>query len=926
MPLNLTNPSQQNSGVLQDTLGNNILFALTNLSSQGSGNINAFLRLQRSNNSSSPLERGYNTNGTTQFDTLNQPANKAIQRNQLPAITIGGQVYREFRIDLNESNSNPQINLEKLQIFYSNSSTLTGYDLATSRLAGLSPVINLVDQVRLTAALNGGSGQGDVLVYIPDAVFGTGNPFVYIYSEFSSAESGFEEFSYGTTATPLGSLADLSLTKSFVDTTPNTPLLAGDQVDFTLRVSNTAIAGVQSTTATGVRVQDLLPAGFSFVSATGGTYNPQTGIWEVGSVAVGSSQTLTIRATILGTGASLAAYTNTAQIIASNQFDPDSTPNNGVATEDDWASVVADPLRLTLTNQFTSGNVTPTNVGRFVALPDGTVSFQIGVTNNGFTAVSHAVVVDDLTHFLPVGLKVLSVDPGDGQSLDTDNNPQTIEVNFSSIGIGQTKTITVNAKVSAEVNGVNYLPSISLTGTLGILDPNNNNAIDTQLLEYHNVPFEGTFWLSTQFTKAAGQTIADFGFLKILNTAQIRSINGLAIAPGTFQSNQARLDVATFEIIGTLNPINGQTETFTVLSYDPLDASIPYSFSMDADLILRGATGSAWNHSLFLPPGVLGRAVFNLTWDKPTDDPNFSSNLATWTGLSSNSDIANQKAIVDLLVNQFINRGAGSSLLFKEGSFKLTNLTQNTSANLTIEAGQFTPLLKNQVTIVVTATGVRIGTQSFTSLQAALDSLNFSTPTGVTISVEGSGTISTQVQTLNGTYNYTKNWGIGEIVIAPTVNTVLFTSGNGGAAYDLSLVKIAKSASTTVQLVGINAIDRLKGSSGSETLIGNNGADFLDGQGGNDTYIGGSGPDTFVLRPNGTVRVEDFNLSNDKFGLADGVVFAQLVFSRLFDSSNNVIGTQIQYVNPAGGSVTLATVLGVLDPNLLRNPSLFMTV
>lgn len=124
--------------------------------------------------------------------------------------------------------------------------------------------------------------------------------------------------------------ADLSLTKSVDNPTPD----IGAPVVFTITVSN---AGPVN--ATGVIVTDLLPSGFAYDSDDSGSYNPATGVWSVGTVVIGSSQTLNITADVNDTG----NYTNIAEITASNQPDPDSNPGNGVPNEDDIASAIAAP-------------------------------------------------------------------------------------------------------------------------------------------------------------------------------------------------------------------------------------------------------------------------------------------------------------------------------------------------------------------------------------------------------------------------------------------------------------------------------------------------------------------------------------------------------------------------------------------------------
>ncbi|KAF2341360.1 DUF11 domain-containing protein, partial [Flavobacterium nitrogenifigens] len=91
-------------------------------------------------------------------------------------------------------------------------------------------------------------------------------------------------------------------------------------------------AGPQATD--GVAVTDLLPSGYTYVSytATAGSYNPATGLWTVGNMAIAATHTLQITAIVNATG----NYVNVAEVTASSQPDPDSTPNNGVTTEDDY--------------------------------------------------------------------------------------------------------------------------------------------------------------------------------------------------------------------------------------------------------------------------------------------------------------------------------------------------------------------------------------------------------------------------------------------------------------------------------------------------------------------------------------------------------------------------------------------------------------
>ena len=87
---------------------------------------------------------------------------------------------------------------------------------------------------------------------------------------------------------------DLELSKTVDNATP----LVGSNVMFTLTLTNNNTAPGVST-ATGVTVGDVLPAGLSYVSsaASQGSYSSGTNVWTVGTLTPGQSVTLSIVAT-----------------------------------------------------------------------------------------------------------------------------------------------------------------------------------------------------------------------------------------------------------------------------------------------------------------------------------------------------------------------------------------------------------------------------------------------------------------------------------------------------------------------------------------------------------------------------------------------------------------------------------------------------
>ncbi len=124
-------------------------------------------------------------------------------------------------------------------------------------------------------------------------------------------------------ATVTGVSADISVLKTVNQSTPT----VGQNVTYTIVANN-----LGPSTATGVQLSDLLPAGVTFVSytATQGAYNSTTGIWFVGTMVNGSSVTLSVvvRVTAMGT------IVNTVTVVPGNYFDPNLSNNVSSATMD----------------------------------------------------------------------------------------------------------------------------------------------------------------------------------------------------------------------------------------------------------------------------------------------------------------------------------------------------------------------------------------------------------------------------------------------------------------------------------------------------------------------------------------------------------------------------------------------------------------
>jgi hypothetical protein len=179
----------------------------------GTGNFDTFLGIDANG-----TERGYNTGGTREFDTMGGVHTSSLLLSAVPTVDIGGTTYREFQLDVNESSNTPLLSLEELQLFTASSGNLTGYAEGPPPSIGGAGETTLVydldtdeedNTVTLTYALNKGSGWADYLVMVPDSDFGSHpnceyqedgcTTYVYLYAKMGdggelASDDGFEEW------------------------------------------------------------------------------------------------------------------------------------------------------------------------------------------------------------------------------------------------------------------------------------------------------------------------------------------------------------------------------------------------------------------------------------------------------------------------------------------------------------------------------------------------------------------------------------------------------------------------------------------------------------------------------------------------------------------------------------------------------------
>lgn len=321
-------------------------------------------------------------------------------------------------------------------IFVSATPSQGSYNSATGQWtvgivpAGTTAILQVNTTVSGTTAITNTAELTAVDQRDPDSTPGNNNPA--------------EDDQSSITLTP--QLADLSLTK----TINNPQATLGQPVTFTLNVNNTGPA-----TATNVQVTDQLPSGLSFLNATpAGVYNASSGVWTVGTLGNGSSASLQITASLN----SNTPVTNTAQITAADQRDPDSTPGNGIPTEDDQSSVTITPQVADLSLVKTIDNPTP-NVGQ-------NVTFTVNLNNTGPGTATGVAVADQL----PPGLTFVSAAPSQG-SYDRASGVWTV----GTISAGSSASLQLAATV-------NTTAAVTNTAQVSRADqpdpdstPNNNN-------------------------------------------------------------------------------------------------------------------------------------------------------------------------------------------------------------------------------------------------------------------------------------------------------------------------------------------------------------------------------------------------------------------------------------------------------------------
>ncbi|HND54591.1 MAG TPA: SdrD B-like domain-containing protein, partial [Pirellulaceae bacterium] len=396
-------------------------------------------------------------------------------------------------------------------------------------------------------------------------------------------------------------ISDLWLDKSVSDPTPN----VGDTVTFSIVVHNDGPADV-----TGVAVKDVVPSGYSGITAIngGGLLSGSTITWSNLSITSGSFATLTFQAIVDAPTATPSEYLNTAEISASDNFDPDSTPNNNVPSEDDQDTASVSPQVIDVSLVKSISNPTP-EIGE-------TVTFTLLVANGGPATATNITVAD----LVPSGYSYVvgSIAGGTSRSGATPTTGSGLTWTIASLASGANTSLTFQAVVLLTGSYTNYAQITSHTQYDTDSTPGNGQQTpdeddDSQVTP---TPITGTVTGHLYFDRNGdGSQDAD-GVDNIpgnsddeVNLANVDVVITPRFgAPFTVSSNASgdwSAVVPTGATTANVDETDPQFTTVIPTGWIQTDGADPTTVTA-----VGGATVSAGNDGYYLPPALVGNRVW----------------------------------------------------------------------------------------------------------------------------------------------------------------------------------------------------------------------------------------------------------------------------------------------------------------------------
>jgi uncharacterized repeat protein (TIGR01451 family) len=389
------------------------------------------------------------------------------------------------------------------------------------------------------------------------------------------------------------------------------------------------------------------------------------GTWRVGALVLGGTATMTMNVNVtVGT-----VMTNTAQINYSDQYDPDSVPNNSVATEDDQATVTVTPspdLQITkvATGSFAVGTngtygLTVNNIGRVASsgtytvvdvLPTGLT--YVSATGTGWTCAnasgtvtctSSTVIAAGGTNANAITLTVLpavaaapqvtnsaSVAGGGEPATNNGNNSSTITTPVCNSNCPDLKVLKTFSVASIAV-GTTATYTLSVTNVGGLTTGANAYVLNDPLptgMTLYSVPVAGAGW-----------TCAAAAPVNTVNGTSVNCTRSTAILPGgtstavTFAVNVSAAAVPEAENIASVSgggePSATQTNNSTTLTTPVTDFDLAVSKTVTAGSFTVGtnstyiftvtnsgsrATSGTYTFTDTLPAGLTIRSNSPTNW------------------------------------------------------------------------------------------------------------------------------------------------------------------------------------------------------------------------------------------------------------------------------------------------------------------------
>jgi uncharacterized repeat protein (TIGR01451 family) len=400
----------------------------------------------------------------------------------------------------------------------------------------------------------------------------------------ATAEADEAALVTANSSTAVNKQIDLQITKSH----PAGAVIRGNQLVYTLNVINKG-----PSTATNVEVIDTLPAGLTFVSATGGTVTPpsngnQTVIVNVGTLADEATATVTITVTVDQSVA--ASVNNTAEVRSTESLAGLDLPTNNNTVID-------------VTNTSGAADLRIDKTGPATAVPGTTITYSIVATNDGPTDATQVSVADNL----PDGIQVLSATstvgtvniPTTAQDTTSANNEDLV-VTVGALANDASATITITALVLPATRSelVNVATVSTANSALTDATGNNSDTLTTTLSPTVDLRVQKT----APTTIVAGNQLTYTMTVTNVGPSQATNVRLTDVLPAgvTFVSGSSSVGTASVTaetltsgvVLGTMNP--GASETVTVV------------------VSVTGATRGSFTNT----------ATVTATEPEPTTDPN----------------------------------------------------------------------------------------------------------------------------------------------------------------------------------------------------------------------------------------------------------------------------------------------------------------